>query len=155
MKKQLSPKIKYSVLAGLGCFLFLAPTLYFTHQVSARESTIADRYAHLRAFTEVLARVEKNYVEPVDPEKLVEGAIEGMLKTLDPHTSYLNKEIYKELQVETKGQFGGLGIEITVKDSLLTVVAPIEGSPASRAGVEAGRPDHKDWRRVFEEPLSN
>jgi len=82
--------------------------------------------------------VEKNYVEPVDIETLVEGAVKGMLLTLDPHTGYLNSDIYKELQVETKGEFGGLGIEITVKDGLLTVVAPIEDSPAFRAGVEAG-----------------
>ncbi|MCB0325374.1 MAG: S41 family peptidase, partial [Bdellovibrionales bacterium] len=108
------------------------------HQVSAKEHTLVDRYPYLKTFTDVLALVEKNYVEPVDVQELVEGAIKGMLLTLDPHTGYLDTEIYKELQVETKGQFGGLGIEITVKDGLLTVVAPIEDSPAARAGILSG-----------------
>ncbi len=99
---------------------------------------MVDRYRYLKSFTDVLALVEKNYVEPTDVQALVEGSIKGMLQTLDPHTSYMNRDTYKELPVETKGQFGGLGIEITVRDGLLTVVAPIEDSPAARAGIEAG-----------------
>jgi carboxyl-terminal processing protease len=106
--------------------------------VLARESDDEDSFAQLKAFTDVLALVQKNYVEPVKLSALVEGAIKGMLLSLDPHSSYLTPELYKDLQVETKGEFGGLGIEITIKDSLLTVVSPIEDSPAARAGIEPG-----------------
>jgi carboxyl-terminal processing protease len=95
-------------------------------------------YENLRVFTEVLSLVQSNYVEDMENKKLVEGAIKGLLKTLDPHTSYMPPEMYKEMQVETEGHFGGLGIEITVRDDQLTVVSPIEGTPAYRAGLKAG-----------------
>lgn len=97
-----------------------------------------DPYEGLEAFTNVLAVVQKNYVEEVGTQKLVDGAINGMLSALDPHSSYLTPESYRELQVDTEGSFGGLGIEITVRDGVLTVVAPIEDTPAYRAGVKAG-----------------
>src|SRR5262245_42971315 len=97
-----------------------------------------EAYEGLEAFTNVLAIVQKNYVEEVGTPKLVEGAINGMLNALDPHSAYLTPELYKELQVDTEGSFGGLGIEITVKDGVLTVVSPIEDTPAYRAGVKAG-----------------
>jgi carboxyl-terminal processing protease len=97
-----------------------------------------DDYENLRVFTEVLSLVQSNYVEDIENKKLVEGAIKGMLKALDPHTSYMPPEVYKEMQVETEGQFGGLGIEITVRDDQLTVVSPIEDTPAFRAGLKAG-----------------
>jgi carboxyl-terminal processing protease len=97
-----------------------------------------DDYENLRVFTEVLSLVQSNYVEDIENKKLVEGAIKGLLKTLDPHTSYMPPEMYKEMQVETEGQFGGLGIEITVRDDLLTVVSPIEDTPAFRAGLKSG-----------------
>jgi carboxyl-terminal processing protease len=97
-----------------------------------------DDYENLRVFTEVLSLVQSNYVEDIENKKLVEGAIKGMLKTLDPHTSYMPPEVYKEMQVETEGQFGGLGIEITVRDDQLIVVSPIEDTPAFRAGLKAG-----------------
>ena len=109
----------------------------FVRQVSAKD-TFEDGYAALKNFTDVLALVRKNYVEEVEFDKLVVGAINGMLQTLDPHSGYLKPDMYKDLQVETKGKFGGLGIEITVKDNLLTVVSPIEDSPAAKAGVKSG-----------------
>src|SRR3989338_6945403 len=102
---------------------------------AAREESA---YSELRTFTEVLSLVEENYVNPIEQKKLVRGAILGMLRTLDPHTSYLTPEFYKEMQVETTGRFGGLGIEITIRDDVLTVVTPIEDTPAFRAGVKAG-----------------
>jgi len=95
-------------------------------------------YENLQTFTNILAIVQKNYVEDVSTEQLVEGAINGMLASLDPHSAYLTPDLYKELQVDTKGSFGGLGIEITVRNGALTVVSPIEDTPASRAGVKAG-----------------
>lgn len=97
-----------------------------------------DTYESLEAFTNVLAIVQKNYVEEVGTQKLVEGAINGMLTALDPHSAYLTPESYRELQVDTGGSFGGLGIEITLRDGILTVVSPIEDTPAYRAGVKAG-----------------
>src|SRR5262249_54734429 len=93
-------------------------------------------YEELETFTNVLAIIQKNYVEEVDTKRLVEGAINGMLASLDPHSAYLTPELYKELQVETKGSFGGLGIEITNRNGMLTVVAPIEDTPAARAGIK-------------------
>jgi carboxyl-terminal processing protease len=97
-----------------------------------------DTYEGLEAFTNVLAIVQKNYVEEVSSQKMIEGAINGMLNALDPHSAYLTPELYKELQVDTEGSFGGLGIEITLRDGVLTVVSPIEDTPAYRAGVKAG-----------------
>jgi carboxyl-terminal processing protease len=95
-------------------------------------------YEGLEAFTNVLAIVQKNYVESVETQKLMEGAINGMLNALDPHSAYLTPDLYRELQVDTEGSFGGLGIEITLRDGILTVVSPIEDTPASRAGLKAG-----------------
>jgi carboxyl-terminal processing protease len=97
-----------------------------------------DAYEELQVFTNILAIVQKNYVEEVSLDKLVEGAVTGMLTSLDPHSAYLTPDLYKELQVDTKGTFGGLGIEITIRDGVLTVVSPIEDTPAYRAGVKAG-----------------
>ena len=104
-------------------------------KVSAEDKTV---YEQLQIFSDVLDIVQENYVEEADSEELVEGAITGMLKTLDPHSSYLNPDAYKELQVETKGSFGGIGIEITIRDGFLTVVSPLEGTPADDLGIEAG-----------------
>jgi len=95
-------------------------------------------YESLEAFTNVLSIVKKNYVEDVDTKNLVTGAINGMLSSLDPHSAYLTPELYKELQMDTQGRFGGLGIEITIKNGVLTVVSPIEDTPAFKAGVKPG-----------------
>ena len=95
-------------------------------------------YESLETFTNVLSIVKKNYVEDVDTKNLVTGAINGMLSSLDPHSAYLTPDLYKELQMDTQGRFGGLGIEITVKNGVLTVVSPIEDTPAFKAGVKPG-----------------
>src|SRR3989449_2639369 len=95
-------------------------------------------YEELKTFTEVLALVQKHYVEEVKTKDLVYGAIRGMLMTLDPHSAFMPPDIYKEVQVETKGEFGGVGIQIGIKDNRLTVIAPIDGTPAERAGIKAG-----------------
>ncbi|WKZ56559.1 MAG: S41 family peptidase [Bdellovibrionota bacterium] len=95
-------------------------------------------YDELRTFTDVLALVQRDYVREVGSKKLVEGAIKGMLATLDPHSGYLDPDFYQDLQVQTRGEFGGLGIEITIRDGLLIVVAPMEGSPAAQVGIRPG-----------------
>jgi carboxyl-terminal processing protease len=97
----------------------------------------SETYEELKTFTEVLAHVQKSYVEEVKTKDLVYGAIRGMLSTLDPHSAFMPPDVYKEVQVETKGEFGGVGIQIGMKDSRLTVIAPIDGTPAERAGVKA------------------
>lgn len=103
-----------------------------------RAKDMEEIYEKLKTFAEVTSLVESSYVEEVSPDKLIEGAIQGMLKNLDPHSSFLSVDSYKEMKVETEGEFGGLGIEITVRDKVLTVVAPIEDTPAQRSGIMAG-----------------
>ncbi len=95
-------------------------------------------YEQLKLFTDVLAIVQNQYVDETEPREVIYGAVRGMLRSLDPHSSFMDPESYREMQVETSGSFGGVGIEITVRDDQLTVVAPIEGTPASRAGVQPG-----------------
>ncbi len=95
-------------------------------------------YEDLRTFTEIFGRIKKDYVEPVTDKKLLEDAIRGMLTGLDPHSSYLDAEQYKGLKEGTSGQFGGLGIEVTMEDGFVKVVSPIDDTPAKRAGIQAG-----------------
>ena len=109
-----------------------------SRRICAAQNT--NDYESLELFTDVLSMVKKSYVEEVDTKKLIYGAINGMLASLDPHSSFMAPEMYKEMKIETKGAFGGLGIEITIKDGLLTVISPIEDTPAFRAGIKAG--DH-------------
>ena len=97
-----------------------------------------DTYEELETFASILAIVQRHYVDQVSSHDLVEGAVKGMVSSLDPHSSYLTPEGYKELQIETHGEFGGLGIELTVRDNLLTIVTPIDGTPAWRAGIKPG-----------------
>ncbi|SET29812.1 C-terminal processing peptidase-3. Serine peptidase. MEROPS family S41A [Stigmatella erecta] len=108
----------------------------------AAPAALADReddtYKNLEVFARVLSYVENNYVEPVDNTRLLQGAIKGMLETLDPHTLYMPPEVFKEMKIDTSGEFGGLGIEIARKGERIIVVAPIDDTPAARAGLRAG-----------------
>lgn len=97
-----------------------------------------ETYEELKTFSEVLTQIQKHYVEEAKVKELVQGAIRGMLSTLDPHSAYMTPEMYKEIQVETKGEFGGVGIQIGIKDNRLAVIAPIEGTPAQKAGIKSG-----------------
>jgi len=113
--------------------------------ISLNLQAVAERAARtplpveeLRAFTEVFGAIKQNYVEPVDDKKLITGAINGMLSDLDPHSAYLDADAFKELQVGTQGQFGGLGIEVGMEDGFVKVVSPIEDTPAFRAGIKPG-----------------
>ncbi|WP_432821056.1 S41 family peptidase [Trichloromonas sp.] len=96
------------------------------------------QYEDIRLFTDVLSIVRKSYVEEVDMKDLIYGAINGMLASLDPHSSFMPPDVYREMKIDTRGEFGGLGIEITIKDGILTIVSPIEDTPAYRAGLQAG-----------------
>ena len=95
-------------------------------------------YEQLKLFTDVLTIIQNQYVDETEPREVIYGAVRGMLRALDPHSSFMDPESYREMQVETSGSFGGLGIEITIRDDQLTVVAPIEGTPAWRAGIQPG-----------------
>ncbi|MBI9090284.1 MAG: S41 family peptidase [Desulfobacterium sp.] len=95
-------------------------------------------YKSLKLFSDVLEEIESNYVDEVDSEKLIQSAIKGMVSSLDPHSTFMPPEAFDELQDDTKGEFGGIGIVITMKDGILTVISPIEGTPAYRAGIMAG-----------------
>jgi len=119
------------LLIGLGLGMLISGQA----QVSAVPK---EDYESLEAFTNILAIVRKNYVDEVQTKDLINGAITGMLNGMDPHSAYLTPELYKELQMDTQGRFGGLGIEITVRNGVLTVVSPIEDTPAFRAGIKSG-----------------
>ncbi|AEH45995.1 carboxyl-terminal protease [Thermodesulfatator indicus DSM 15286] len=117
---------------------FLLGTFLGHNLLSAPTRKENDIYQQLKLFSQVLDLVQKSYVKEVDPKELIYGAIQGMLTNLDPHSSFLKPEDFKELEIETKGSFTGIGIEITIKDGVLTVVAPIEGTPAWKAGLKPG-----------------
>jgi len=123
----------------LATLAIITGVFWFGDRLVGRVSAVAkETYENIEVFTNVLSLVQKNYVDQVTTKQLIDGAITGMLNALDPHSSYLAPEMYKELQVDTRGSFGGLGIEITTRNSLLTVVSPIEDTPAYRAGIKAG-----------------
>jgi carboxyl-terminal processing protease len=119
-------------------FVFLTLLILGPYGDSRVSAIDRSTYKSLKTFSEVLDMVDKNYVEPVETDKLMRGAINGMIKSLDPHSSFMTAEMYKELEVETRGSFGGIGIEITLLKDVLTVVSPIEDTPAYNAGVKAG-----------------
>ena len=105
---------------------------------AAKAAGSADTYRQLNLFGDVFERVRADYVEKPDDAKLIEAAINGMLNGLDPHSSYMDSKSYRDMQVQTKGQFGGLGIEVTMEQGLVKVVAPIDDTPAARAGIMDG-----------------
>ena len=126
--------------AMLGVLLFLSPILWVgisglhQHLLAGTDKT----YEELKVFSDVLDIIEKNFVDPVDSKKLIRGAIRGMISSLDPHSAFLLPESYKDLQIETRGQFSGIGIVITMQDNVVTVISPIDGTPAYKAGIKAG-----------------
>ncbi|MCT8999240.1 S41 family peptidase [Chelativorans intermedius] len=113
-------------------------SLVYGNAGSAANAAGTETYRQLAIFGDIFERVRAQYVTPPDEKELVESAINGMLSSLDPHSSYLNPEAAQDMRVQTKGEFGGLGIEVTMENELVKVVAPIEDTPAARAGVLAG-----------------
>ncbi len=135
LKNKRKPTLKALLTAAVFCLPLLFTMPCFSKEQS---STVQETYKNLEMFSNVLSIIQQNYVEPIDTQDVIEGAIRGMLMTLDPHSSFMNPDDFKELQVETKGSFSGIGIEITIKDGILTVVSPIEGTPAYEKGIKAG-----------------
>ena len=121
---------RVGVAAILAAFLFGAPVAAW----AASDET----YRQLDLFGDVFVRIGQDYVEEVEDQELIEAAINGMLRALDPHSSYLNPKTYRDMQVQTRGEFGGLGIEVTMENGLVKVVSPIDGTPAEKAGLMAG-----------------
>jgi carboxyl-terminal processing protease len=122
---------------GAGLTLFaVQPRVIFTG-MSAKAAASSDTYRQLNLFGDVFERVRQDYVEKPDDAKLVETAINGMLAGLDPHSSYMDAKSFRDMQVQTRGEFGGLGIEVTMEDGLVKVVAPIDETPAAKAGILA------------------
>ncbi len=121
--------------------VFIAVTIFTLTSWGLSQKVVAvsnNTYESLKIFTDVLGIVQENYAEPADTKDLIRNAIKGMIGKLDPHSSYLTPEEYTEMQIDTKGSFGGIGIEIGLRDNVLTVVAPIEDTPAFKAGILAG-----------------
>lgn len=112
--------------------------LIFSFQVPARAAGNDDIYAKIRILSQVLYEIQERYVEEKEAEELIYGAIKGMMQTLDPHSSFMTPKEFNHLRMETRGSFTGVGIEITMRDETLTVVAPIDGTPAYRAGMHSG-----------------
>ena len=117
--------------------------IFFIYAITPLKAINADTnrqetYKQLNLFGDVFQRVQEQYVEEVTDKKLIESAISGMLQSLDPHSSYLSADSYKDMQVKTKGKFGGLGIEITMEDGVVKVVSPIDDTPAAKAGMKSG-----------------
>ncbi|HUQ27023.1 MAG TPA: S41 family peptidase [Usitatibacter sp.] len=125
-------------LIAFGAALGIAASLHFSAVADRQSSALMLPVDDLRLFSEVFGRIKSDYVEPVEDRKLLKEAINGMLTGLDPHSAFLDQEAYRDLQVGTQGEFGGLGIEVGAEDGFVRVVAPIEDTPAFRAGVQAG-----------------
>jgi carboxyl-terminal processing protease len=128
--------ILLSAAAGAALTLFVTQPRAVLMGSSARAAT-SDTYRQLNLFGDVFERVRSDYVEKPDDSKLIESAISGMLSGLDPHSSYMDAKSFRDMQVQTRGEFGGLGIEVTMEDGLIKVVSPIDDTPASKAGIMA------------------
>lgn len=127
----------FSTAAVAALLAFTAP-LVSVPDAGAREPLKSETYKQLDLFADVFERVRSEYVEEVSDEQLIEAAIDGMLTSLDPHSSYLNKKNFADMRVQTRGEFGGLGIEVTTENGLVKVISPMDDTPAARAGVQPG-----------------
>ena len=131
-------RIKLQQFGLIAAGVLIGVAISLNYSAVAQKGSAALPIEELRAFTEVFGRVKSDYVEPVEDKKLITEAINGMLTGLDPHSAYLDQEAFREMQVGTQGEFGGLGIEVGMEDGFVKVVAPIDDTPAARAGVKSG-----------------
>ncbi|MDX8396081.1 MAG: S41 family peptidase [Mariprofundaceae bacterium] len=128
---------RFILTAGTAALL-IAAVVAWNPAVGYQQAAAATDYKQLDKFAQIMDAVRKSYVKEVSDEELIEGALSGMLSSLDPHSNYLNKDMFKQMQVDTRGKFGGLGIEIVAADGGIKVVTPIEDTPADRAGIQPG-----------------
>ncbi len=130
---------KKMIKLAAGIFILIAVSIITSVAISGIEKNKKEElYREVSLFSDALSIVQNDYVDEVKPKDLIYGALKGMLSGLDPHSQFLDPDTYNELKVDTEGKFGGLGIEITIKDNLLTVITPIEDTPAWKAGIKAG-----------------
>jgi carboxyl-terminal processing protease len=137
-------RISLSLLASLLCTSLCFSVHAFAESATPTPTPTGpvlnqnDRYKNLELFQKVLQFTEKNYVDPVQNDALVYGALKGLMETLDPHSNFLTPEVYRDMKIDTSGKFGGVGIEVGIKDDVLTVLVPMEDSPAWKAGIQPG-----------------
>src|ERR1700753_3283464 len=117
-------------VAGFVGALGILPAAHGANDMSA--------YRQLDLFSDAFERVRANYVRPVDDSELINAAIEGMVSNLDPHSSYMDAKAFADMQIQTKGEFGGVGIEVTMDNGLVKIISPIDNTPAAKAGIKAG-----------------
>ncbi|MDH3689359.1 MAG: S41 family peptidase [Gammaproteobacteria bacterium] len=129
---------RYAVVLMLGIFVGVGLTLERAVQAERQDNLQPLPLEDLRVFTEIFGKIKSDYVEPVEDKSLLNDAIDGMLGGLDPHSAYLSPESFKEVRIGTEGQFGGLGIEVTMENGFVKVVAPIDDTPAYKAGLQSG-----------------
>ncbi|MBF0241008.1 MAG: S41 family peptidase [Desulfamplus sp.] len=134
MKKKVGQMLKYLASVICASSILILYTGTYSISIAENEST----YEYLKLFSDVLQEIEQNYVDEVDGKTLIQNAIKGMVNNLDPHSNFMPPEAFGELQDETKGEFGGVGIVIAIKNGVLTVISPIEGTPAYKAGIKSG-----------------
>jgi carboxyl-terminal processing protease len=128
-----NPQVKIWLLMVAAVIIWTVGTGFFQDSSATSEET----YEGLKTFSDVIELIEKEYVDDVDSKELIQNAIQGMVQSLDPHSSLLPPEAFEDLQIDTKGKFTGIGIHITMRDGFVTVISPIEDTPAHRAGIMA------------------
>ena len=135
--QKISPLIKKHPIS-LKTFIYFFITFNIATLSNSYSETTKETYKQLSIFNEVFNRVKERYVEEVTDKELIEKALNGMLNALDPHSSFMSEELFKEMQIDTAGAFGGLGIEITMEQGFIKIISPIDDTPAQKAGVESG-----------------
>ena len=135
MKKNMRQFFKNLALITIGLIAGVAATIQLSATAQQNTTLPLDE---LRTLSNVFAQIKREYVEPIEDKQLLTDAVKGMVSSLDPHSTFLDKKDFEEMQEQTTGKFAGLGIEITSEDGLVKVMNPIEGSPAERAGLQAG-----------------
>jgi len=136
--KKISTKLRNLLLGTTAALMLALAAMVWSPGTGFLQADAATDYEQLQKFSRVMEMVRRAYVEDVNDEKLIDGALSGMLSSLDPHSTYMDKEMYKQMTVDTKGEFGGLGIEISAAEGGIRIVSPIEDTPADKAGVKAG-----------------
>ena len=129
---------KYLLIAASAFVLGAGTMAYISQTARATTEPKAETYHMLELFGDVLTTVERQYVTPVDDKKLIQSAIDGMLTSLDPHSDYLTPDAYNDMRDQTRGEYGGLGLEVTSEDGAVKVISPIDDTPAAKAGIKPG-----------------
>jgi carboxyl-terminal processing protease len=130
--------MKRPVFVGLGMGIVIGFVVALGVLPAAQGANTIGPYRQFNLFSEAFERVRANYVRPVQDSELIDGAIEGMVSSLDPHSSYMDAKSFADMQIQTKGEFGGVGIEVTMEDGLIKVISPIDDTPAAKAGIKTG-----------------